>query len=185
MSCSNSKKPCRVKKPVSLRLKTILISAFAFLWFMAGIGMQLRFAETDGKGLTERMGDFVQFAVPATGLAGALLISDYRGAGQFALGCLTNLGITTGLKHGITTTRPNGRPHSFPSGHTSFAFQGAAFIQRRYGWKLGLLAYLASGFVGFSRVDANMHHMRDVVAGAALGIACGYIFTRPYDRKPV
>ena len=81
----------------------------------------------------------------------------------------------------IDKERPNnGNNDSFPSGHTSTAFQGAAFIQKRYGWKYGAPAYVAASFVGYSRVEADKHHLEDVIAGAAIGILSSYYFTTPY-----
>ena len=63
------------------------------------------------------------------------------------------------------------------------AFQGAAFIQRRYGWKYAIPAYLVSGYVVWGRVYAKRHDCWDVLAGAAIGIGSSYIFTRPFAKK--
>ncbi len=164
------------------RLVDILIVVFCAGWLAAGVAMQFSFDPFERGKVIEKMGDYTQFAVPAAGVVGAFVTRDMQGLGQFALGCLSNLGITTGLKYGINRTRPNGEPYSFPSGHTSFAFQGAVFIQRRYGWKLGLLALLAASFVGFSRVESDWHFVSDVMAGAAIGAACSYAFTRPRPK---
>ena len=84
--------------------------------------------------------------------------------------------ITTGLKYSMNETRPNGGPRSFPSGHTSMAFTGAEFIRREYSWRWAIPAYLAAGFVGWSRVEARNHYAHDVVAGAALGILANHDF---------
>ena len=163
--------------------KTILVILFCIGWLGVNLYEQIRFASKPDREVVEHVGDYVQFIVPAAGLTGSLITGDLVGAGQFALGCITNAGVTTILKQGINAPRPNGEDHSFPSGHTAFAFQGAAFIQRRYGWRLGILAYLMAGFVGYARVDSDMHWVRDVVAGAVIGTACSYIFTRPLNGK--
>ena len=81
---------------------------------------------------------------------------------------------TYGLKYAIDAPRPNGGSESFPSGHTALSFTGAAFINKHYGWKLGVPAYLAAGYVGWSRVHSNNHTWADVAAGAAIGIASNY-----------
>lgn len=60
------------------------------------------------------------------------------------------------------------------------AFQGAAFIHKRYGWKYAVPAYLGSAFVAWSRVESDNHYAVDVVSGAAIGIVSSMIFTRPY-----
>jgi len=74
---------------------------------------------------------------------------------------------------------------SFPSGHTSAAFQGASFIQLRYGWRAGLPAYAGATFVAFSRVYADKHFVSDVVAGAALGTLSSFLFTDRFDGVEV
>ena len=88
-----------------------------------------------------------------------------------------------GLKYTFNSTswrsRPNGEDQSFPSGHASVACSGAAFIGQRYGWRYGSLAMIPAAYVGWARVDAGLHHSRDVVAGCALGITSGLIFTQP------
>ncbi|MBC8434015.1 MAG: phosphatase PAP2 family protein [Desulfobacterales bacterium] len=96
---------------------------------------------------------------------------------------LTTVGITYGLKKTVDKQQPNGDPESFPSGHTSLAFSGASFIQRRYGWKYGTPAYIVASFVGFSSVKSDNHYPEDVLAGAALGVACTYLFAKPYKKN--
>ncbi len=78
--------------------------------------------------------------------------------------------VTYGLKYSIDEQRPNGQPHSFPSGHTSAAFMGAEFIRKEYGAWPGVPAYLAASYVGWTRQQSRNHYTRDVLAGAAVGI---------------
>ena len=88
------------------------------------------------------------------------------------------------LKYIVKKERPDRSDrHSFPSMHTSVSFAGAAFIQRRYGWQWGIPAYALSAYVGWSRVYGKKHDWWDVAAGAAIGAASSYIFTRPFARK--
>lgn len=175
----DGKKKRTGRRALPRRTKVVLIAIFAVVWLGANVYEQVRFAGDPHRGKVEEVGDYIQFAIPAAGLAGSLIIGDIAGAWQFVQGCTLNLAATTVLKQGIDTTRPNGGKHSFPSGHTAFAFQGAAFIQRRYGWKLGIFVFLLAAFVGFSRVHGEKHWPRDVFAGAAIGLTCSYIFTRP------
>lgn len=67
-------------------------------------------------------------------------------------------------------TRPNGFNHSFPSGHAACAFYGARMIHRSLGWDYALPAYSLAVITSYSRIDGHYHHLRDVVAGAALAI---------------
>jgi membrane-associated phospholipid phosphatase len=53
-------------------------------------------------------------------------------------------------------------------------------MRKRYGWEYGIPAYAAATFVAFSRVEAKDHYTHDVIAGAFIGIASSYLFTRPY-----
>lgn len=88
------------------------------------------------------------------------------------------------LKYSIKKERPDiADKHRFLPAHTSIAFQGASFIQRRYGWKWGAPAYLLSAYVGWGRTYAKKHDWWDVAAGAAIGTASTYIFTRPFAKK--
>jgi membrane-associated phospholipid phosphatase len=126
-------------------------------------------------------GDVVAVAVPAAALAIALTPpSDKDGVLQFVEAYGTAAAVTYGLKYSINERRPNGEKHSFPSFHASSTFAAATFIEKRYGGVLGIAAYLASGFVGWSRIESREHWAKDVFAGAAIGIASGYIFTKPY-----
>lgn len=139
----------------------------------------------DDRSTTERLGDWIQLAIPASALAYSAAISDWKGAGQLVLSAGTSAAATQILKHTVKEDRPN-QPDdtegsSFPSGHTSFAFSGAAYWQTRYGWKIGAPMYLAASYVGWSRVHAEKHRWADVAAGAALGIGVNFIFV---DRYP-
>jgi len=82
----------------------------------------------------------------------------------------------------VKKKRPNGGGKSFPSGHTSSAFQGASFVHQRYGLKYALPAYLGAAYVGYSRVKSDNHHVEDVIAGAALGIVTNLYFTRRHQN---
>ncbi len=93
--------------------------------------------------------------------------------------------MTFTLKETVDKKRPNGHNHSFPSGHTSDAAFGAAFVTRRYGWMYGVPAFMLTGFVGWSRVESQEHFPEDVIAGAAIGIVSSLIFTRTYHGVEV
>nr|WP_230390917.1 phosphatase PAP2 family protein [Reinekea sp. G2M2-21] len=81
------------------------------------------------------------------------------------------MSLTYAGKFAIGKERPDGSNNlGFPSAHTSSAFSGASFLAKRYGWDIGVPAYLAASFVGFSRVHANKHDWWDVTAGAALAM---------------
>ena len=145
---------------------------------------QLDLFDHKGEGGVEIAGDYTRLMLPAAGLIGSLAAKDYRGTLQFGLGCATNLALSTILKYAVDKPRPHGNgSRAFPSGHVSIAFQGAAFIQRRYGWKFGIPAYALAAFTGWTRLYAKQHDIWDVLAGAAIGVGSSYIFTRPYKKR--
>lgn len=129
-----------------------------------------------------RIGDVGQVALPVAGLVAVLVHHDQKGAAQLALSLGAALAATHTLKSTVNTRRPDGGSRSFPSGHTASAFAGAAFLQRRYGWNYGAPAYAAAVFVGYSRVVSDKHWIRDVVAGAALGVVSNLAFTRRHAK---
>ena len=135
----------------------------------------------------EDTGDVLQLALPLSALTTTIIKKDWQGTKQFALSYGTSLIITHSLKRIIRRQRPEGRHlfDAFPSGHTTSAFSGASFIQRRYGWQYGKWAYLLATIVGISRMEGpdGWHDHWDVLAGAAVGIGSTYLFTTPYDQS--
>jgi membrane-associated phospholipid phosphatase len=130
-------------------------------------------------------GDVAAILIPAAAAAGSLVEKDHQGLRELALAYGSTLAVVYALKATVDRTRPNGHSQSFPSGHTASAFAGAAFVQRRYGWRVGVPAYLAASFVGYSRVESNNHHTSDVLAGAAIGIAANLLFTHPLHHTTI
>ena len=82
--------------------------------------------------------------------------------------------------------RPNGSDDdAFPSGHASTAFQGAAFLHRRYGIEKAWLAYGLAAYTGWTRIDADEHDAGDVLAGAAVGILSSVLFVERFENVNV
>jgi len=93
-------------------------------------------------------------------------------------------GLVTSLKYTTGRRRPDGSSnHSFPSGHTSFAFSTAGSLTTMYGWKLGLPFILAGAFTGVSRLAQNRHYLSDVIFGALFGYVTGRAFTLHHLSK--
>ncbi len=134
----------------------------------------------------ETAGDLLQVIIPATACGATFYHGDGAGRGQFYRSFALTLGVTYGLKYSVRRERPGGGTRtSFPSGHTSAAFQSAAFIHKRYGWKYAVPAYVGAAFVGYSRVAADKHYVSDVVAGAAIGAASGLYLTTSFHDVSV
>ncbi|MBJ2174769.1 phosphatase PAP2 family protein [Aureibaculum sp. A20] len=129
-------------------------------------------------------GDVLLFTMPAVAIGSTIFKKDYKGTWQFTKGAVLNFALSFGLKAIVVKERPNlENTDSFPSGHTSITFQSASFLQRRYGWKYGIPAYLLASYTGFSRIHADKHDVYDVLVGAVIGIGSTYLFTTPYQQE--
>ncbi|QIN83171.1 phosphatase PAP2 family protein [Rubrobacter tropicus] len=79
---------------------------------------------------------------------------------------------------------PRPSSYAFPSGHAASAFSAATGVVLVARWSLkrvpfwgwGMLALAAA--ISYSRVYVGVHYPTDVLAGAGLGIACGWIGAR-------
>ncbi len=135
------------------------------------------------------VGDWLQLAIPLSGLVYSTAIGDYEGDMQWAKAVGSTWATTEVLKIATNEERPsqpdNMGGRTFPSGHTSFAFAGAAYWQMRYGWYIGAPMYAAAAFVGYSRVRVKAHNWADVSTAAALGIGFNLLFTSKYIPKGV
>lgn len=75
----------------------------------------------------------------------------------------------------IFTNSPTFGP-SFPSGHAALAFSTASTLALQYKrWYVAIPAYLWAGTVAYSRLYLGKHYPSDVLAGAAIGTASGYV----------
>lgn len=147
------------------------------LCYLIGISFyQTAFASSN----IEKTGDILQIIIPSVAYGSTFYLDDDSGRNQFYKSFASTLLITQSLKISINKKRPNGSDKSFPSGHTSAAFQGASFIHGRYGLKYAIYAYLGAAYVGYSRVESDNHYVDDVLAGAAIGIISNIYFTTPY-----
>ena len=128
--------------------------------------------------------DFLSVVPATTGIVIAFCKKDYTGLKQLALSGASSIAANYLLELSIKKDRPDGSGHhAFPSTHTAVSFSGAAYLQRRYGWKWGGPAFAISVYVGWGRIFAKKHDIWDVLAGAAIGAGTGYIYTRPFASK--
>ncbi|WP_210414126.1 phosphatase PAP2 family protein [Luteithermobacter gelatinilyticus] len=164
-------------KSLQPRLRTYTLAILGMI-----IGLPLCAPTATAKDDVEKAGDVLRAIIPLAGLGATLFYEDgSEGPLQFIQSYAVTQIVTHGLKGAIDKRRPNGECcEAFPSGHTSTAFMGAAFIHKRYGWDYALPAYLGAGFVGYSRIHADKHDMADVLVGAAIGMLSSFAFTTTY-----
>lgn len=98
-----------------------------------------------------------------------------------------NFVLAYGLKYSLNRNRPYeaytdiiprsyDTDPSFPSGHTSFAFNTATSLSVHYPkWYVIAPAYLWAGAVGYSRMYMGYHYPTDVLAGALVGAGSAYL----------
>lgn len=151
------------------RVLTILTAAAFSLWSQGSLAA------------SGSAGDAATVALPLVAAGISLYYDDSDGLWQLVKSEGSTLAITQLLKATVRETRPNGQDQrSFPSRHASVAFSAAQFMQMRGGWAYGVPAYIVATAVAADRVHLREHHVKDVVAGALVGIASSAYFT---DRR--
>lgn len=148
---------------------------------------QMSFAQNSA---IQKSGDILRFLPVAVATGSTFIYTKgenekwYTGGLQLSQTMATSMGATYALKYIIKKPRPDGSDSlSWPSAHTSSAFSGAAFLQKRYGWKIGIPSYLVASYVGFTRIHSNKHDIWDVLGGAVIGISSAYLWTKPYKEN--
>jgi len=136
------------------------------------------------KSFEEKVGDFMQYALPLTAYGTTLYLDDTEGQKAFYKSYATTMATTYALKYTVKEKRPQSEAtDSFPSGHTASAFGGASFIHFRYGLSYAVIPYyLAAVFTGYSRVKAEKHYTVDVVAAGLIAITSSAYFVEKYEK---
>lgn len=126
--------------------------------------------------------------------AGAYWLGNTDNAMMMVKSTLYSGMVTSVLKFSIQEERPNGsNKHSFPSGHSTTAFAFASTVAQLHEWYYGAAAYAFASFVGYSRINDNMHYLHDVVAGATIGMVYGvgvteinkkFLYSRGKKKEP-
>ncbi len=140
-------------------------------------------------GVELALDDYAQFAPTAAvlGLGAAGVKGRHDFGDQIALTVLSHVvaqGITQSLKRIVAYPRPDGSGNdAFPSGHTTFAFTGAAILAHEYGGRSVWYAvggYATATVVGGLRILNNRHWLADVLTGAGIGIAATELVYQTY-----
>ncbi len=157
----------------------------------------------------DRIGDVTSVAAVAALplLLDALTPREVRTiAAMYAECAMWTMGLKNLLKAAVPRPRPymlradtpadllgdDERMQSFPSGHTAFAFMTASFLATVYrpesgspaaGILVGASAFGLAGATAVLRVASGTHYLGDVLAGALLGSAAGYLVQRLHERR--
>lgn len=114
----------------------------------------------------------VNWAMKVAGVKSRSKLERMLTANAMALGI--SEGMTGLLKSAVKETRPDRSDnHSFPSGHTNFAFVSASILSREYGhlspW-ITVGGYATSTGTQILRMKHNRHWMNDLYTGAGIGM---------------
>jgi len=136
--------------------------------------------------------DYTQFAPMA--MVFALTASHHQGEHKFmkqlSLAVQSEalmIAMVRPLKTLTNERRPDGGPHSFPSGHTAQAFMAATFLHKEFGKKsiwYSITGYTLATAVGSCRMMSNRHWASDVLVGAGVGIlSTNLVYLMHKDKK--
>ncbi len=134
-------------------------------------------------GDSSRWGDWMGQLVPNALYIGYMGIAGYNGnkegyrraMGMFKATAYST-SVTTILKYTAREPRPIDHhwKNSFPSGHSTSAFAFSGYLMAEHEYWVGVPALLLSTFIGYSRINDNMHWLHDVTAGATIGWVYGW-----------
>ena len=138
------------------------------------------------KEAVETSSDILVVAIPVAGLTQTLLLKDYKGTAQLAIGVASAQAVTQTLKVLIDKERPSGEDmKSMPSGHSTTAFQSASFIHFRYGIINAIPHYVTASYVVWARIYTENHYIEDTLVGASIGVLTSWIITDRYKTEKV
>ncbi len=141
-----------------------------------------RAASTNYKPGLQDAGKYVAIALPIVAGSISVFKGDWNGVVDLVAVTGLSVGTAYGLKKLIHERRPDGTDwESMPSEQSALAFSSAAYMWDRYGWKYGLPAYAAAGFVGYARVGSKRHHWYDVAASAGIAWIYSRFITSRYN----
>ena len=144
-----------------------------------------RAAETHYKSGLQDAGKIVAIALPVAAGGVSAFKGDWDGIVDLVAVTGLSVGTAYGLKQFVHEQRPDHTDwQSFPSEQSALAFGTAAYMWDRYGWRWGLPAYAAAGFVGYARIDAKRHHWWDVAASVGIGWLYSRLITSRYRPLP-
>jgi len=90
------------------------------------------------------------------------------------------------IKNFANRTRPCGcKGGSFPSGHALASFQGASYVQYRYGLKYSVPVYAMALATSYTRVKTKSHYWTDIIGSAVAINLFTYLTVSKFDNNQV
>ncbi|MEM6609741.1 MAG: phosphatase PAP2 family protein [Pseudomonadota bacterium] len=141
----------------------------ALVWVLVLIVGSIAISDKSVSGV----GDTLQVTLPLTGLTCAIATGQgVRYTGRYIAVTVMMQSSKHGLGETEINARPNGGYHGMPSGHTTAAAFGAAGMAQHClagNPPAQVMAGMAAGLVGGSRIEVGAHDVWQVMAGAILG----------------
>lgn len=161
---------------VKASMKKLL--AFSFL-----ICMQASLAAANDN--LVRIGDFFYRYAQAGAVGYTHWKHGFKGSLGCAAGSLANNYATDYLKTEFDQPRPNGGRRGMPSGHTSRVASAFGCLLGQEGFTAPTMAFGAATVItAYSRVEGDYHTVEQVLVGAVLGTAFGYLGTQHLYVSP-
>ncbi len=118
----------------------------------------------------------------ATGLT--IARHDRAGSAELLVATVLSVGTAYALSNLVREDRPDhSSVHAFPALPTALAGSSSSFILERHGWREGLPAFAASGFVSFALNQAKKENWYDTLAGSAISAGYGLLITRKFHSR--
>jgi membrane-associated phospholipid phosphatase len=133
----------------------------------------------------DHLGDVLRLALPVAAAGWSLYQEDIAGLKEFGMSLAASEITTESVKRAVHDPRPTGSGKGFVSGHASTAFVSAGYLHQRYGVAAAIPAYALATVVAYRRVQTEHHFPRQVLGGAAIGLASAILFTNPRNQVQV
>jgi hypothetical protein len=183
IKAQSQKHTMKIENENSLLEKSILPGALISMGLLFNYSTFEKQLHTDirnkvGNDFEYRIDDYIQYApVAEMYIADALGIKAknhwFDQTKYLLISQIISSTITHTIKRTTLKERPNGAKYSFPSGHTTFAFNNAAVLFKEFQHSSLILAYSGYTFTistGAFRMINNKHWLSDVLVGAGIGI---------------
>jgi hypothetical protein len=160
--------------------------AFAFAAFALPVeaATPAPISTTPYKTTMQNLGTGFALGLPllATGLT--IAKHDRAGSAELLVATVLSLGTAYALSNTVREDRPDhSSMHAFPALQTALAGSSSSFILERYGWREGLPAFAASGFVSFALNQAKKEHWYDTLASSAISAGYGLLITKRFHSR--